>query len=196
MTLSRSISAVLLLTASGSALAETPKALVVLDDGTGEIRLVPSGAALGMDQTPLGAMFQDDGGLREIRANPDQMMVDTLFEDPDAFGFDYSYEGLGAPGVLQTTYRPLGFILAIEGGGAEIFTRTPGSPLQVHFSDGWRNPMVYTSSNAGTVVTTGSDNLIGFLVSNGDGGQDVVVNRLGPGTLELAVESTMLWDVN
>ena len=135
MTTARAISALALLTASSSALAGAPLGLVALEEATNELVVLPAGEALTMDQTPVAAIFLDEDGLHEVRASPDHMVVDSLFEDPDAWEFEFVAVAGGPPGFIRTAYKPLGFILAIEGGGVEVFVHHPDNPLRVHFTE-------------------------------------------------------------
>ena len=189
MTAARPALALALMTASSAALANGPQAFVAVESATEDILVLPAGIVLTEDQEAVAAIFQDDHGLREARTRGDAMSVDAIVEDPDGWEVVFLHDG--PVGQLMSTYRPSGYIVAIEGGGVTLFAHSPAAPLRLLFTDGWVSPMVFDQADDSTVVTTGVDNLVGLVVPNSAGGDDVVLTWFDPGSLALAVGATL-----
>ena len=189
MTFSRALATLVVLAASTTAFAETPQAVIAVNQHTNSVAIVPAGDTLSPVQEPVAAVFEDADGLREVLPLGDRMVVDAIYEEPGAWDFVYPTET--SAGLLKSDYRPTGYILALAGGGVTVCVTSVQAPMRVLFSDNWASPVEYPQNDGTTLVTTGRENLVGIMVENADGGHDVVLDWYDGPTVTLAVAATL-----
>ena len=189
MQISRAFAPLVVLAASTSAFAETPQAVIAVNQHNNRVAIVPAGEALSQAQEPVAAVFEDAEGLREVLPLGDRMVVDGIYEEPGAW--DFVYPTNTSAGLLKSDYRPTGYILALAGGGVMVYVTSDQAPMRMLFSDTWASPVEYPQNDGSTLVTTGRENLVGIMVENAEGGHDVVLDWYDGQTLTLAVAATL-----
>ncbi len=188
MTALRSFVALAAFTASSTALAGTPVARVVQDHETGAVYAAEAAFPLPARMQTLAFVFMDAG---ELTVEPRQgvMYADAIYEDHDAWSL-ISLNG-SDHAAFQSIYAPFGVMMASQDGSVTTYMDSGDVPIRMWVAAGWEEPTIFPHASGGPIVSLGEENLLGIMVDNAAGGQDIVMRSLDRASLVQVVEAAM-----